>query len=222
MNFSGGATQALTFNGLGQLELGRLRLGPATHSRIRGFGIASILGGGAQQHHGPVSLGNGAEYSAGSAKTAMHRGTTDAESAGQSILGLAGQVPLDRVIGIERRHFSGHVYNLQTQDGWYSSNGIITHNCRCTPVPITPTWADLGVKGMTDLPAPATGQAWFLGLSKAEQEQILGGPMFRAWQAGAVQPADFWRWDHDPVWGSAPQTNSLKGVLGEDAAQFYT
>lgn len=94
-------------------------------------------------------------------------------------------------------------------------------NCRCAPVPITPTWAELGIKGMTDLPAPATGQAWFMGLGKPEQEQILGSAMFRAWDAGAIQPADFWRWDHDPTWGTAPQVNSLKGVLGEGAAEFY-
>lgn len=32
--------------------------------------------------------------------------------------------------------YSGHVYNLETDSGWYDANGIITHNCRCTMVPV--------------------------------------------------------------------------------------
>lgn len=42
-----------------------------------------------------------------------------------------GFVQLDRIIQIERRQFAGHVYNLETRDGWYIANGIIVHNCRC-------------------------------------------------------------------------------------------
>jgi len=30
-----------------------------------------------------------------------------------------------------RTAYSGHVYNLQTRNGYYIANGIITHNCRC-------------------------------------------------------------------------------------------
>lgn len=36
------------------------------------------------------------------------------------------------VVKINRSSFSGHVYNLQTIDGWYVSNGILAHNCRCS------------------------------------------------------------------------------------------
>lgn len=32
--------------------------------------------------------------------------------------------------------FSGHVYNLETVDGWYLSNGIISHNCKCSLRPV--------------------------------------------------------------------------------------
>ena len=35
------------------------------------------------------------------------------------------------VIDIESTSFAGHVYNLQTNDGWYVANGIVTHNCSC-------------------------------------------------------------------------------------------
>ena len=35
------------------------------------------------------------------------------------------------IVNVERSSYSGHVYNLQTKDGWYVTDGIITHNCRC-------------------------------------------------------------------------------------------
>jgi len=38
---------------------------------------------------------------------------------------------LAQIIGIRRRDFSGHVFNLETVGGWYSANNIIAHNCRC-------------------------------------------------------------------------------------------
>ena len=37
----------------------------------------------------------------------------------------------EQLVQIKRHNFSGHVYNLQTELGWYISNGIITHNCMC-------------------------------------------------------------------------------------------
>ncbi len=38
----------------------------------------------------------------------------------------------------EVRHvdFSGHVYNLETRNGWYVAQGIITHNCRMALIPV--------------------------------------------------------------------------------------
>jgi hypothetical protein len=40
-------------------------------------------------------------------------------------------IELDKIIFIERKQLtSTHVYNLQSETGWYYANGIITHNCR--------------------------------------------------------------------------------------------
>lgn len=42
-----------------------------------------------------------------------------------------------RVVEKGRREFSGHVYNLQTEPGWYGINrGIVAHNCRCVAIPV--------------------------------------------------------------------------------------
>jgi len=42
---------------------------------------------------------------------------------------LPGEVALDNIVSVEVRPFRGHVYNLQTSEGWYLANGIIAHNC---------------------------------------------------------------------------------------------
>jgi len=47
-----------------------------------------------------------------------------------------GVKKLDRVIQVSTENFSGHVYNLETINNWYCSNGIIIHNCRCVSIPI--------------------------------------------------------------------------------------
>ena len=49
--------------------------------------------------------------------------------------GASGEVFSDDIIDISISEFSGHVYNLQTKSGWFSAEGIITHNCRCWTEP---------------------------------------------------------------------------------------
>jgi hypothetical protein len=49
---------------------------------------------------------------------------------------LAGHVTLDRVVHADRVGFRGHVYNLHTAEGWYSSDDFIVSNCKCEPMPI--------------------------------------------------------------------------------------
>jgi len=44
---------------------------------------------------------------------------------------FAGLVAVDRIVHVEGRRFEGHVYNLETETGWYAAEGMITHNCRC-------------------------------------------------------------------------------------------
>lgn len=36
-----------------------------------------------------------------------------------------------RIVKVNRRFWSGHVFNLQTMSGWYIAEGFVTHNCRC-------------------------------------------------------------------------------------------
>lgn len=47
----------------------------------------------------------------------------------------SAQIKIDRITAIDVIKKSCHVYNLETENGWYIANGIITHNCRCMIIP---------------------------------------------------------------------------------------
>jgi hypothetical protein len=50
-----------------------------------------------------------------------------------------GAMAADEVVEVNRSEFRGYVYNLETRDGWYVADGIVTHNCRCAWRTLLPT-----------------------------------------------------------------------------------
>lgn len=58
-------------------------------------------------------------------------GEDESQFSGHGVDGTGLVVQLDQVINVNRRPWSGHVYNLQTTSGWYIAEGIIAHNCGC-------------------------------------------------------------------------------------------
>lgn len=69
--------------------------------------------------------------------------------------------------------------------------GPIGHqNCRCTSVPVTKSWAELGIPGMDayeDKPALQDSQAWFDNLTPGSQLDVMGSKArLEAYQTGAV------------------------------------
>lgn len=49
---------------------------------------------------------------------------------------LAGSVRFDRVVDVRVSDYHGDVLNLETNEGWYSANGITVANCRCVGVAV--------------------------------------------------------------------------------------
>jgi hypothetical protein len=103
--------------------------GHATHGVVSGGDLGGALLG---VHALPLaSLGLApTDLSATDLDPSADARLADAEGGRQLVLALAGSVALDQVIDLRRREFHGHVYNLQTADGWYTANGIVVHNCR--------------------------------------------------------------------------------------------
>lgn len=59
-------------------------------------------------------------------------GPADAMPCRELVHRVAGKVAADEVVLVRRIPFDGHVFNLETVEGFYVAEGIVTHNCRCT------------------------------------------------------------------------------------------
>lgn len=91
----------------------------------------SLLGA----HTGPLDgfgLGSPSGLDAGTKEAAPNDAAADAVLARDLVLGSTGPVALDEVVDVRRIPFAGHVFNLETTQGHYTANGLISHNCRCT------------------------------------------------------------------------------------------
>jgi hypothetical protein len=62
----------------------------------------------------------------------QYGGPCDQTASGNREEGLASQVRLVQIVKIEKRDFSGHVYNLETESGCYTADSIVVHNCYCS------------------------------------------------------------------------------------------
>lgn len=93
-------------------------------------------------HSDPHGIRSCAERNTKAIKNQIEPLGGDAERIRQRLQSLPGGVTTDRVVHVERKvcyeSFDGddatvgptHVYNLQTEDGYYLANGIVVSNCR--------------------------------------------------------------------------------------------
>ena len=123
-------------------ELAFLARAGTANLALKGVGVAapSVVGGGSVSlplvgAHSGISDARGFRAGWGGHDAHLLEPSVDghfanAEFAGDVPFGLSPFVAFADVIEIERDTWSGHVYNLQTERGWYVCNNIITHNCR--------------------------------------------------------------------------------------------
>jgi len=78
----------------------------------------------------------GERFDPPAAKGEAERLRVFAEYGGRLLERLGFMVEADRLVNKSVRQYAGHVYNLQTSEGWYSANSIITSNCFCSIVPV--------------------------------------------------------------------------------------
>lgn len=85
--------------------------------------------------------------------------------------------------------------------------------CRCAMIPVTKTWADLGVPGIEDtrtLLAP--GEDWFRAQSVAVQRGMVGPLKFQAWRDGQITLDDMVARTYSTDWGTMRLERSLKAI----------
>jgi hypothetical protein len=115
-----------TDSGLGTADHGSdLALRHADEVQADGFLDPRLVSKGAIS----PSFGRGSRY-AGFAEPLADPGWADVEGGRHLARRLASEVSTDQIVKIDVRNFAGHVYNLESGDGWYVASGIVVHNCR--------------------------------------------------------------------------------------------
>jgi hypothetical protein len=123
----------LTRDGTGNKFFG-VPLNP-TDSSVSGGSVGGIFFGGAVSHHEPIGVGVPPDFHTIADDNASDGVAGNTDSFSYGVLGFPGKIRLDKVIGVNRRYFSGHVFNLSTGTGAYTASGYIVHNCRCWLMP---------------------------------------------------------------------------------------
>ena len=123
---------------------------------------------------------------------------------------FAGEVVADGVLNVNRRRWQGHVYNLQTETGWFLVNGILTHNCRCARLPLSKSWADLGFPEVSEpkslLP---DSRSWFDDQSQDDRLAIMGKSRLELLDSGKVGWDDLTTKRTTPGWRDSWAPTSL-------------
>lgn len=129
-----GAGSGESFDGLGLLHEGLDRHRRSSYSSVRSSSVAPVLFGSSRSHAQSVGVGERAHLDALGTEPLVDRSPRHAEFVRELLHTGSSQVALDEVVRVNRYKWEGHVYNLETVGGWYISNGIIAHNCRCAQV----------------------------------------------------------------------------------------
>lgn len=83
-------------------------------------------------------------------------------------------------------------------------------NCRCTPVPQTKSWAELGIEGVPDVrPVLPTGVDWFAKQPEKIQLQVLGPEKLDLYKRGELKLDDLIGYRVDRQWGPNRWERSL-------------
>lgn len=200
------------------LRSGMKQLTFDTHHSPRSpkMGVSSLPHTLLWRHAAPLhrfGLALGSQLNASVAQSAVNSVSAYAIPSTEDIRRIAGDVFADKVIDIWRRPFAGHVYNLQTSSGMYVADSIVTHNCRCAIIPVTLSYADLGLNINEAPDNIETAEAWFKNQSDIVKRDMMGDKRFEAYQAGQFKFQDLATVIHDDKWGDSLQPTTISGLL---------
>jgi len=120
-------------------ELSSLAIGATTLGGMSSGGQCLALSKCSATHAGKLLLASIPELAPGFKDDPLYGTWRDVEllgdAANTNAIVVGGNDQVD-VTWVGREPFSGHVYNFETESGTYWANGILTHNCRSTTVPV--------------------------------------------------------------------------------------
>jgi hypothetical protein len=133
-------------------------------------------------------------FNAGLSQPSMSDIDADAKLTSDLRNGKHGAVSFDNVVYVGKKYFSGHVYNLETEHGYYTANGIIVHNCRSTVIGVARSIAELTGKRASQI-APRTRASmdgsvaqdisfdeWLRRKPKSFSDEMLGKGRAELWR----------------------------------------
>jgi SPP1 gp7 family putative phage head morphogenesis protein len=86
--------------------------------------------------------------------------------------------------------------------------------CRCSPIPVTASWEELGIKGVITQPSRyKTGRQWLDEQSPEVQTLVLGKKAASLYQKGELTLSDFVGYREDQTWGPTRYARSLKEIM---------
>jgi len=169
--------------GSSHLNLSDLAVRPSTLSSISGSNQNFTLGSGSATHASELLLAPIPKIAPGFHDDALYGTWRDVETICNTtdtntiVIGGNNQV---NVVWIRREPFSGHVYNFETESGTYWADGILTHNCRSTTVPIIDPDilppSTVATRASKDGPVPVNTSygEWLKDQPRSVQEKVLG------------------------------------------------
>lgn len=97
---------------------------------------------------------------------------------------------------------------------------MATHpRCRCSMVPATRSWRELGFGSTPESVKIEEGPAVFRRLPEADQRQILGDAKFRAYKSRQITLPDLVAKRESPVWGPSTSEAGLRAAKDNAAAR---
>ena len=116
-----------------RVQLQRLFADLASPTRFVGrLHDSPALAGGDLLPHEATRFAVASDLDAATTKETIERGPADVERVRQRLASLSVLVAPDDVVSVRRVPFRGHVYNLQTKDGFFLGGAVPLGNCECT------------------------------------------------------------------------------------------
>lgn len=108
----------------------------AAGSIMRCLDLCRALGRGHARPLHSLRVGLTAHLDALPAKPLDHGPVAHAAFLRKALRAGASTIAADKVVRVDRCEFAGHVYDLQTEPGYFVAQGILISNCRCQCFPI--------------------------------------------------------------------------------------